>query len=342
MHRIPGGHTSGAGPVNITSSPVSGHGVRQLDARLGRRQVLAASAAALLAGCGRNTPAPNAPGIIPATPAAPSPNDHKPTARPGPEGTSPDDAARSTPAPASAILNRPQVPVLCYHQVRDWQYSDDASARTIITPPVRFAEQLAALAGAGYATVTPDQLVSSLEYGTGLPPRPVMLSFDDGSQSQYANALPVLRRHRFVATFFVMTVVLDKPTWLSRAQVRELQSYGMTIGAHTYDHPPVTEYAGTDWQEQLVRPAQELTDLTGRPVRYFAFPYGVWNQAALPHLHAAGYHAAFQLADAQDAREPLLTIRRIIASPEWNGTALVNATRDSFRSPPGNRHRDGL
>jgi peptidoglycan/xylan/chitin deacetylase (PgdA/CDA1 family) len=222
------------------------------------------------------------------------------------------------------------VPVLCFHQVRDWRSGDGPSARGIITPPRRLAEQLAALADAGYTTITPDQLVSYLKYGASLPPRPVMLSFDDGSEGQYTNALPLLLRHHFVATFFVMTVVLDKPAWLSRAQVRELHSHGMTIGAHTYDHHSVTGYTGADWHTQLVQPAQQLTRLTGQPVRYFAYPYGVWNQAALPHLHAAGYQAAFQLADRQDPRDPLLTIRRIIAPSGWNGTALMHAIHNSF------------
>jgi peptidoglycan/xylan/chitin deacetylase (PgdA/CDA1 family) len=222
------------------------------------------------------------------------------------------------------------VPVLCFHQVRDWQSGDGSSARPIITPPGRLAEQCAALASAGYSTITPDQVVSYLEYGTPLPPKPVMLSFDDGSEGQYTNALPILLRHHFVATFFVMTVALDKPTWLTGAQVRELHSRGMTIGAHTYDHHPVTEYTGTDWQTQLVEPAQQLTHLTGQPVRHFAYPYGVWNRAALPHVRAAGYHAAFQLADTRDSQEPLLTIRRIIAPSAWSGTDLVHATDDSF------------
>src|SRR5437667_285380 len=83
------------------------------------------------------------------------------------------------------------------------------------TPPQRLAAQLDALARAGYTTITPDQLLAHLRYGTRLPARPVMLSFDDASEGQYTHALPMLLRHRFTATFFMMTVVLDKPRWLS-------------------------------------------------------------------------------------------------------------------------------
>jgi peptidoglycan/xylan/chitin deacetylase (PgdA/CDA1 family) len=225
---------------------------------------------------------------------------------------------------------RSHVPVLCFHQVRDQAGGDSASARVIITPPRRLAAQLDALARAGYTTITPDQLLAYLRYGTGLPPRPVLLSFDDASEGQYTRALPMLLRHRFTATFFVMTVVLDKPRWLSRAEVRDLHRHGMTIAAHTWDHHPVPDYAGQDWQVQLVEPARELARLTGEPVRMFAYPYGLWSQAALSHVRAAGYEAAFQLGRPQDARQPLLTIRRIIASSDWDGPTLLRHIRTDF------------
>jgi peptidoglycan/xylan/chitin deacetylase (PgdA/CDA1 family) len=230
-------------------------------------------------------------------------------------------------APASVILARSHVPVLCFHQVRSWRAGDSASARTIITPPQRFADQIAALARAGYTTITPDQLLMYLQFGVRLPDRPVLLTFDDASEGQYTTALPVLEKHRFTATFFVMTVVLDKPHWLSRDQVRDLHRRGMTIGSHTWDHHPVTGYSGADWRTQLIEPARELSHLTAAPVRYFAYPYGVWNKAALPHVASAGYQAAFQLSEAQDPSRPLLTIRRILAVSHLDGPALIRQLR---------------
>jgi len=51
-------------------------------------------------------------------------------------------------APAPVILARSHVPVLCFHQVRDWAAGDSPSARAMITPPQRFAAQIDALARA--------------------------------------------------------------------------------------------------------------------------------------------------------------------------------------------------
>lgn len=301
----------------------SGRGVR-------RRGIIAGAAGALLlAGCAAGRAAP-------ASRSGPSP---APGAAAGPTRSAGTRAAASgsgapadSPAPASVILARSQVPVLCFHQIREWTGGDPPSARRIITPPRRFADQMAALAKAGYTSITPEQLLAYLRFGRALPARPVLLTFDDASAGQYTQALPVLQRHRFIATFFIMTVVLDQPQWLSRAQVRGLYRRGMTIASHTWDHHPVTRYSGQDWRIQLVEPARELAQLTGAPVRLLAYPYGEWNRAALPHVQAAGYQAAFQLSDPQDRKEPLLTICRMIAASDWDGPTLVARLETRVRS----------
>ena len=66
----------------------------------------------------------------------------------------------------------------------------------------------------------------------------MLVSFDDASGGQYTDALPILQRLGVPATFFVMTVVLDRPNWLSRDELRELDAAGMTIASHTWDHHP--------------------------------------------------------------------------------------------------------
>ena len=142
----------------------------------------------------------------------------------------------------------------------------------------RLAAQLDALDRAGFTAVGGDALVSHVLRGSPLPHKPVLLTFDDGSAGQYTRALPILRRHHFVATFFVMTVVLDKPGWLSRGEVRDLDRAGMTIAAHTWDHHPVTQYTEADWQRQLIEPRDELARIVGHPVRLFAYPDGLWTR----------------------------------------------------------------
>jgi peptidoglycan/xylan/chitin deacetylase (PgdA/CDA1 family) len=292
--------------------------------RIGWRLVVV-SVAAILVGCsGPSRPAT-------ADRAGPNP---RATTTPTSRSSQPAGGRRPAPRSGSAsprvIAARAHIPVLTYHQVRDWRPTDSPAARQLITPPAVFAAQMDALDHAGYTAISGTRLVTHLFTGAHLPPKPLLVTFDDASQGQYTNALPILRRHRFVATFFVMTVVLDKPHWLSRAQVRQLDRLGMTIGAHSWDHQPVPAYRGGDWRVQLVRPARELGRLVGHRVWLFAYPYGRWTRAAFSHLRQAGYVAAFQLASPMDPTGPQWTIRRIMVTPTWSRPTLLGRITHSF------------
>jgi peptidoglycan/xylan/chitin deacetylase (PgdA/CDA1 family) len=248
------------------------------------------------------------------------------TPEPKPTSTAPVATPRTD---VAAIAARARVPVLCWHQIRAQTPSDSAGDRQYIVSPKVLDRQLTALQRAGYHPVSGAQLVAHLARGAKLPAKPVLLTFDDGTQGQYTRALPALKRHHFTATFFVMTVVLGKPGWLSKGEVRALDRAGMEIGAHTWDHHDVRELRGDDYKVQLDQPKRELEKIVGHKVPLFAYPFGVWNARAFPHLGIAGYQAAFQLSDKLDRRQPLWTIRRIIV-PEWSGTRLLRELRSDF------------
>jgi peptidoglycan/xylan/chitin deacetylase (PgdA/CDA1 family) len=224
---------------------------------------------------------------------------------------------------AAAIAARMHVPVLTYHQIREWTASDTKQDRPYIMSPATFRAELDRLVTTGYTTINPDQLVAYLTTGTPLPAKPVLLSFDDGTDAQIAVALPELQQRHLTATFFVPTVVLDRPGHLTTDQVRQLDTAGMTIGAHTWDHHRVDSYTGDDWRIQIDQPIAQLARIVGHPIRHFAYPYGVWNTDAFAHLTAAGIVAAFQLYQQPlDPLHPLLTIHREIANPYWSPTDL--------------------
>jgi hypothetical protein len=88
------------------------------------------------------------------------------------------------------IIERATVPVLCYHQLRDWRSSDSSYNRTnLICPPRYFRAHLDALAEGGWTTISPDQYLAHLTTGAALPRKPVILSFDDGSAGQAQEGL---------------------------------------------------------------------------------------------------------------------------------------------------------
>ncbi len=284
-----------------------------------RRRFLAVAGAglgALVAGCaGAALPRPEA---APARP--PVPTLASPRARSAGQGSA------HPPAPEPAVIAaRATVPVLCWHQLRDWQPGDAGYARRLlICPPHRFRDQLDALASAGYTTITPDQYREHLLTGRELPARPVLLSFDDSQGSQITEGLPQLRRRSMTATFFAMTVVLDKPGWMSRDDLRRLDHAGMTVAAHTWDHHRADQYGPGDYRVQFDQPRELLEAVLRKPVHHFAYPYGAWARSDFEPLRAAGYRTAFQLSDlAMDPHAPLSTLRRLLVNSTWSGAELL-------------------
>lgn len=233
-------------------------------------------------------------------------------------------------ASAAEILARPQVPILCYHQIRNWIASDGKVGKDYIVPTAEFRSQMKMLADSGYNTILPDQLYNYLAYGAKLPSKPIMLTFDDTKLDQWTVAIPELKKYGFKGVFFIMTVSLGRPNYMSKAQVKEMSDAGHVIGSHTYDHQNVKKYQGEDWVTQIEKPTKTLKEVTGKDINYFAYPFGLWNKEAIPELKKRGFRSAFILAEKRDEKDPLFTIRRIIASGYWNTNTLHNSIVKSF------------
>lgn len=246
-----------------------------------------------------------------------------------PAGT-PVDIDKIKVADAKTILARKQVPVLCYHQIRDWKATDSKSSKDYIIPIATFKEHMKMLADSGYHTILPDEYYAYLNNGTPLPSKPIMLSFDDTEYNQYAIAAPTLKKYGYKAVYFIMTVSLGRPNYMTKAQVKELSDAGNVIGSHTWDHHNVKKYQGKDWETQLDKPTKTLEAITGKKIEHFAYPFGLWNPEAFPELKKRGFKSAYILAEKRDQNYPLFTIRRIIASGYWSARTLSNSIKNSF------------
>jgi peptidoglycan/xylan/chitin deacetylase (PgdA/CDA1 family) len=233
-------------------------------------------------------------------------------------------------ASAAEILARPQVPILCYHQIRNWRAGDSKQAKDYIVPEQTFAEQLKMLHDSGYHTISTDELYNYLCYGAALPSKPILLTFDDTDLPQFTIAKPVMEKYGFKGMFFIMTVSLGRPNYMSREQVKQLSDAGHEIGSHTWDHKNIKQYVDADWVTQIDKPTKTLESITGKPVQYFAYPFGLWNTAVIPNLKAHGFKAAFQLSAKRDNNDPLYTIRRIIVPGSWTAANLSAWIKHSF------------
>ena len=244
--------------------------------------------------------------------------------------TEPVNITTKVAAPAELILSRPQIPILCYHQVRDYRNTDSKSARDYIVPPASFKNQMKALADSGYHTILAKDIYKYLAFGEALPEKPVLITFDDGCDEQFDITHSILDPLKFKASFFIMTVSVNRPNFMKAEQIRQLSEEGHEIGLHTWDHHNVKQYQGDDWVKQIEKPKAQLEKITGKPVEFFAYPFGLWNAPAIPELKSRGLLAAFQLSTARDQEDPLYTIRRIIVTGEASGPKLIAHIKGSF------------
>lgn len=242
-----------------------------------------------------------------------------------------DSSVQNTPvADVATILARKQVPVLCYHHIRNTKPGDGPNSKTYSVSPAHFAEQMKALKDSGYQTILPDQLYNYLVHGASLPAKPVILTFDDTDEEQFSVAYPEMKKYGFKGVFFIMTVSINRPRYMTTDQLKQLSADGNAVESHTWDHHMVTKYQGEDWDKQLVQPKKKIEEITGKTANYFAYPFGLWNRAAFPELNKAGYKMAFSLSTKRDSTQPLYTIRRMIVAGQWSTPGVLRSMRETF------------
>jgi peptidoglycan/xylan/chitin deacetylase (PgdA/CDA1 family) len=219
-----------------------------------------------------------------------------------------------------------QIPVLCYHYIK----KNISKGSLYVIPETVFEQQMRMLLDSGYETILPDQIYLSVTEGSKLPAKPVMLSFDDTHEEDYLNVFPILNRLGLKAVFFINTVVIGKPGYMTSMQIKELSDSGHTIGGHTWNHPNIKKLRERDLTWQIDKPKQDIEKITGKPVEHFAYPYGVWNDAGISKLKKHGIKTAFQFSGNQNKKQPLHTIRRLIVSGNWSETDLFRQIDSTF------------
>ena len=234
-------------------------------------------------------------------------------------------------ADAATILARKQVPVLCYHHIKEFTGKERPVTKDYIVPPAAFSEQLKSLADSGYQTILPEAYNNYLLYGTPLPAKPVMITFDDTDEEQYTIGAAEMAKYNFKGVYFIMTISIGRPRYMNREQLKDLSDNGHVIACHTWDHHNVKKYGGEDWVAQLEKPKAKLEEITGKPVEYFAYPFGLWNTAAIPELKRHGYKAAYQLSDKRDSTDPVYALRRMLVPGTMSTASMHKWMKGNFK-----------
>lgn len=233
-------------------------------------------------------------------------------------------------ADAATILGRKQIPVLCYHHIREVKPGQSETFKSYSVSPSQFAEQMKALKDSGYETVLPDQLYNYLAFGEKIPSKPVMITFDDTDLEQFTIGAKEMEKYGFRGVYFLMTISINRPRYMNVEQIKTLSDSGHAVESHTWDHSMVTRYQSEDWNKQLIQPMERVKSITGKSAQYFAYPFGLWNKAAIPELKKAGYKMAFILSTTRDSIDPLYTVRRMIVPGQWSTKGMFSAMNKTF------------
>lgn len=137
-----------------------------------------------------------------------------------------------------------------------------------------------------------DAVVDRLKERKTLPPRTVVLTFDDGYQDFYTAVAPELRKFGFPATVFLPTAYCGRtsswagqPSWMENKmlltwrEIEELAGQGIHFGAHTVTHRDLCTLSLVDAAQELLESKREIERRTGKPADFFCYPYGRWSPA---------------------------------------------------------------
>jgi peptidoglycan/xylan/chitin deacetylase (PgdA/CDA1 family) len=190
--------------------------------------------------------------------------------------------------PVGAVL----VPILMYHRIDIAGPKADAIRKDLSVSPANFAAQMSYLVRNGYHGVSVPDLVEYLASGKPLPPKPVVLTFDDGYLDNYANAFPALRDSGFTGTFFIITDFVGQTEYMTWEQAIEMTSSGMDLESHSLDHPDLSVLSASSLSRQMADSRAVLEKRLGKPVRYISYPAGRYSAAVVRAAQQAGYLGA--------------------------------------------------
>jgi peptidoglycan/xylan/chitin deacetylase (PgdA/CDA1 family) len=197
------------------------------------------------------------------------------------------------------------VPVLYLHRVEAtppgfllWPVDQQQTFLAYDVLPSAFEAQLDWLTTHGYTTILPRDLVAHWDRGIPLPPRPVIISLDDGFRSWNRTVLPMLQAHRMVAEFYLTidAITLGRLTW---NDVRELARAGNGIGAHDVHHVQLAQLGGDKPPASIAEMWSEIADaraIIGREVGTLpdsmAYVGGGFDATLVTLVRRAGYTSA--------------------------------------------------
>jgi len=227
------------------------------------------------------------------------------------------------------------VPILMYHVIAP--PPPGAPFPGLYVPAAEFAEQMHALARAGWTAVTPDEVDAYWRRGVSLPRgKPIVLSFDNGYQSQYTHALPVLRRLGWVGEENIqLTGLPPSQGGLGEAEIKGLVAAGWELDTQGIDHADLIALSPGALREQVAGARRTIQRRFHVPVNWFCYPSGHYDANVLAEVRAAGYKGSTTVVPgwASPPEDPY-RMHRLRVLGGTSGRALLSLIAGTRSDPP--------
>ncbi len=195
-------------------------------------------------------------------------------------------------------LRRLRVPILMYHYISDLPADADEFRVELTVEPNVFRAHMQHLTQAGYNPISLYDVDNALRTGDPLPPRPVVLTFDDGHLDHYTQAFPILEEYGFPGTFFVITSLLDTnhPNYISWPQAQEMALAGHSIEPHTKNHMDLRQRDRDFLVYQMLGSIESIEANLGSRPSMFSYPGGRYDEQTLQVARDAAIQRAVTTA----------------------------------------------
>lgn len=219
-----------------------------------------------------------------------------------------------------------QLSILMYHQVG--RFAPMRAHRANYCDAGRFERQMAMLAHTRFNVIGLDQALAGLQGQEPLPPRALVLTFDDAYAGFIDHVAPVLSARGFPAMVYAISDWIGQrmrwatpspgraePLLMSADQLRGLRAAGIQVGSHGVSHRKLATLAPDDQARELRQSRETLEDLLGEPVEHFCYPFGSFDQETVRLAAAAGYRSAMTClrGAATTLDHPLVLPRKAIS-----------------------------
>lgn len=207
--------------------------------------------------------------------------------------------------------------VLMYHMINEHLPNQKKRNKWRVKPE-DFEKQIAWFAEHGWHAYT----ISELAEAQVLPDKSFCITFDDGYEDNYLNALPVLEKYGFKATIYLVPHY-GYNSWenfedkkfdklLSKEQIIKMQESGLIeFGSHTLNHQNLLNISREEAKKEIALSKKEVEALTGKACRAFAYPYGKYDEVTAGFVQDAGYENATIVKRGFYRKETPFEIKRV-------------------------------